>query len=124
MAKADRVHSTPRRTASKIKSLKKLPDDEEVLIPLYQAYREINRGLQYIYNMPRSVGARDLINAEQERAHDRAEVIAAKLSQLTSIRSFWTEIYQETLISHVYYTGGNGDDAIRALAKASVLTFV
>jgi hypothetical protein len=55
----------------------------------------MDQALQSIYNRPRSADAHDPIDDEQERARDRAIAIAAKLSQLTSIRSFWTEIYQE-----------------------------
>jgi hypothetical protein len=99
----------------------KLPAGEEVLILLYEAYRAMDQALQAIYNRPRSVGAHGPIDDEQERARDRAIAIAAKLSQLTSIRSFWTGIYQEIMVSHCYYTGGDGDDAVRALAKAMLV---
>jgi hypothetical protein len=94
------------------------------LIPLYEACRAMDQALQYVYNMPRSAGAHGPISDEQERARDRAEAIAVKLSQLTSIRSFWTEIYQETMVSHCFYTGGNGADALQVLAKANALSVV
>jgi hypothetical protein len=61
------------------------------------------------------------ISDEQERARDRAEAITVKLPQLTSITSFWTEIYQETMVSHCFYTSGDGADALQILAKASAL---
>jgi hypothetical protein len=53
------------------------------------------------------------------QARERAEAIAVKLSQLTSIRSFWSEIYQEAMVSHCHNT--DGDDALRILSKASAL---
>jgi hypothetical protein len=44
--------------------------------------------------------------------------------KLTSIRSFWTEIYQETMVSHCFCTSGDGADALQILAKASALPVV
>jgi hypothetical protein len=114
----------PKKQREGLADLDELPPDEEVLIPLYEAYRAMDQALQFIYNRPRSAGAHDLITSEQDRAHDRAEAIAVKLSQLTSIGSFWTEIYQETMVSHCYYTGGDGADALQVLAKASALPVV
>jgi hypothetical protein len=64
------------------------------------------------------------ISDELKRACDRAEAIAVKLSQLTSIRSFWTEIYQEPMVSHCFYTGGDGADALQILAKARPVRFL
>jgi len=58
---------------------------------------------------------------EQERARSRAEAIAVKLSQLTSIGSFWTETTQETMVSHCFYSGGDAADALQVLAKAHAL---
>jgi hypothetical protein len=74
--------------------------------------------------MPRSAGAAALIDAKQERARNHADAIAAKLSQLPSIKSFWTELYLETMLSHHFYTGGDGDDALAVLAKAKSLPVV
>ena len=99
-----------------------LPLDEAVLIPLYQAYRAIDEVLQGVFNKPRTKGlAADLIEDEQERARCSTDVIAAKLSQLTSIKSFWTELYLETMLSNCFYTGGNADDALEVLAQAKRL---
>jgi hypothetical protein len=89
------------------------------LIPLYEAYRAMDRGLHAVFNWPRSVGAHVPLSDEQDRIQ-RAEAIADKLSQLTSIKSFWTEICQEIMVSHCYWTGGDVD-ALRVLARASVL---
>ena len=101
-----------------------LPADEEVLIPLYDAFRAMDRALQSVHNMPRSAGAHGPIFAEQERARARAEAIAVKLSQLTAIGSFWPEIYSATMVSHCFYRGGDAADALQVLAKANALDVV
>lgn len=117
-------HDHPVSKREALTDLEELPPDKEVLIPLYEAYHAMDRALQSIYNKPRSAGAHGPISDEQGRARDRAQTIAVKLSQLTSIRSFWTEIYQETMVSHCYYTGFDGADALQVLAKANVLPVV
>ena len=43
----------------------------------------------------------------------------SNFSHVKSIGSFWTEIYRETMVSHVYYTGGDVDNAIQVLSGAN-----
>jgi hypothetical protein len=45
----------------------------------------------------------------------------SNFSHVKSIGSFWTEIYQETMVSHVYYTGGDVDNAIQVLTEANAV---
>jgi hypothetical protein len=54
-------------------------------------------------------------------ASTAASRFAVKLSHVKSIGSFWTEIYQETMASDVYYTGGDVDDAIQVLTEANAV---
>jgi hypothetical protein len=98
-----------------------LPADAAVLIPLYEGYRAIDRALSAVFNMPRAKGARDLLEDESERASDYACAIAVKLGQLTSVPSYWTEMYLETMLSHSFYTGGNAKDAQSVITKAKAL---
>lgn len=100
-----------------------LPADEAVLIPLYEAYRAADKAMQGIFNMPRCGNrAGDMIEEEQERARGYRNAIALKLSQLTSIKEFWTELYLETMLSHCFECGGGASEAAEVIAKFSTLS--
>jgi hypothetical protein len=99
-----------------------LPTEESVLIPLYEAYRAAYAALISVHNQPRVQGlAADIIESESVRVIDFACVVAVKLSQLASITDRWREPYIETMVSHVFFVGGNARDAQNALMAARAL---
>jgi hypothetical protein len=102
-----------------------LPADEAVLIPLYEAYRAANDTLISVHKQPHVQGvAADIIASESERVADFACAVAAKLSQLSSIKDCWRERFIETVVSHVFFVGGNASDALRVQTAASALPVV
>ncbi len=107
------------------KALAELPADEAVLIPLYEGYRAIDEALTGVRNKPRcQTPASGLIEDEQERARNYTNAIIVKLSQLTSIKSFWTELYLDTMLSHNFYTGGGATEALEVIAAFNALRVV
>jgi len=99
-----------------------LPPDESVLIPLYEAYRAGYEALIGVHNQPRVQGlAAQIIESESLRVIDFACAVAVKLSQLASIADRWREPYIETMVSHVFFVGGNAGDAQNALTAAGAL---
>jgi hypothetical protein len=96
-----------------------LPADEAVLIPLYEAYRAANDTLVGMGKQPHVQGlAADIIASESERAADFAKVIAVKLSQLSTIKESWRERFVDAAVSHVFFVGGDGVDAL-SIQKAT-----
>jgi hypothetical protein len=99
-----------------------LPSDEKTLIPLYEAYRAASAALMGILNMPRtSKDPAGIIEDEIQRMDDHACAIAVKLSHLSSIDSYWREMYLEQMLSHCFFTGGGYPDALEVIAKATAL---
>jgi len=102
-----------------------LPADEAVLIPLYEAYRAANDTLVSMGNQPHVQGlAADIIASESERAADFAKVIAGRLSQLSTIMENWRERFVDAAVSHVFFVGGDGVDALSTQKAARALPVV
>jgi hypothetical protein len=106
-------------------AVQQLPADEAVLIPLYEAYRAANEALISIYNKPRVKDeACHLIGEECERISSLACAVADKLSQIKTVKSFWREMYAETLLSHVFFTGGGMKEVIKIAAAANAVKVI
>lgn len=100
-------------------SLASLPADAAVLIPLYEAYRAAHDVMLGVLNMPRTNGrGADILEDEIDLMSSRACAVAVKLSGLSSVDGFWQDLYLETMMSHVFFIGG---DPLEALAKASAV---
>jgi len=97
--------------------------DEEVLIPLYDAFRAMDRALQSVQNMPRSAGAHGPIRrtgaSTVPRGSHRRQTLPADVD-----RELLDRDYQETMVSHCFYSGGDAADALQVLAKAHALPVV
>jgi hypothetical protein len=92
---------------------------EDELIVLYKAYRIASEALNGIFNRPRTAGlAADIIEDEIERCDRLACAIAERLGQLDSVSNYKRPDYIETMTSHVFYCGGNADEAMEVIAKA------
>jgi hypothetical protein len=93
-----------------------LPDDEAALIPLYEACRAANEALLAVYNKQHVEGdAANYIGGEYARMSDRACAVAGKLLRLKAIKQAWRDKYIEVLLSHVFFTGGSPDLALKTL---------
>lgn len=104
------------------RSLATLPANERVLIPLYEAYRLSSKALLGVLNQPRTPDdAVRVLEDEMDRLNDLACAVAIKLSHLPSIDEYSRESYLETMVSHVFYSGGNAADALEAMVKAGAL---
>jgi hypothetical protein len=102
-----------------------LPADEAVLIPLYEAYRAANDTFFSLSKEEHIQGmAADIIASESRRMSDFACAVAARLSKLSSIRDHWHQRFLDTLISHVFFVGGNASDALRVQAAARALPVI
>jgi hypothetical protein len=84
-----------------------LPADEAVLIPLYEAYRAANDTLVALSKQEHIQGmAADIIASEGQRMSDFACAVAARLSQLSSIKDKWHQRFLDNLVSHVFSSAG------------------
>ena len=102
-----------------------LPVDEAVLIPLYDAYRAANDTFASMRKQHHVQGlAADIIASESERAADFAKAVAVKLSQLSSIKESWRERFVDAAVSHVFFVGGDGVDALSIQTAARALPVV
>ena len=105
--------------------LEQLPDDEALLIPLYEAYRAISKALTGVINMPRvNAAAAGMIETESERADDYACAIAEKLSRLTEVNYYWRPMYIEMMLSHVFFIDDDANLALSVLGAAMALPVV
>jgi hypothetical protein len=105
--------------------IRNLPSREDILIPLYAANRMALEAMQGILNQPR-VG-NDASAAIQERMDtldNEMNAIVAKLGRLSSVDSFWRDTYIETMVSHAFFVGKEGNGAMQALAKANAVEVV
>lgn len=119
------VHGSEGLATRILPLLDQLPDDEAVLIPLYEAYRAISEALTGEINKPRvNQTAAEMIETESERADDYACAIAEKLSRLTEVKRFWLPLYIETMLSHVFFIGDDENLALSVLAAAMALPIV
>ena len=102
-----------------------LPADEAVLIPLYEAYRAANDMLVSLSKQDHIQGiAADIIASEGRRMSDFACAVAARLSQLSSIKDNWHQRFLDNLVSHVFFVGGSATDALRIQTAAKALRVI
>jgi hypothetical protein len=102
-----------------------LPADEAVLIPLYEAYRAANDTFFSLSKEEHIQGmAADIIASESQRMSDFACAVAARLSQLSSIKDYWHQRFLDTIVSHVFFVGGSAGDALRVQAAARTLPVI
>ena len=96
-----------------------LPDDELLLIDLYDAYRIAGDAMVGIYNRPRvdELG-NGLLDEEIDRANDRACAVAEKLKHLSFVSDRWRDEYVRTMMSHAIFCGANIDDMLSYLTAA------
>ena len=102
-----------------------LPADEAVLIPLYEAYRAANDTLVALSKQEHIQGmAADIIASEGQRMSDFACAVAARLSQLSSIKDKWHQRFLDNLVSHVFFVGGSACDALRVQTAARAFPII
>ena len=150
MAKATRVHSTPRKTASKKPKkaaprkglafinaarqrksaaepnlkrelkMRRQPEDVENLGALYDAYMAAVWAMMGIVNQPRSVGVDDVIDAEWNHLLAKAWTVAEHLKGLRPLRE-GRETFVRVLTDCTFDMGGNVDDAASVLRDAMLV---
>jgi hypothetical protein len=148
MAKANRVHSTPRRTASKTKSktrpregldlisatrqrkmaaepdlkreLKQLRHSNDVtsLVALYDAYMAAADAIQAIANQPRAMGIDDILDGEFGWLVLKAWTVAEQLTRMQPSDSTNREIFVQTLFNCAIDMTGDLDGANSVLKAA------
>jgi hypothetical protein len=94
-----------------------LPDNVEVLIPMYDMYRAIDQAITPLFNVEytREAIRRGDLDHEACRANDHACAIMRKLSQLKGMPDWWKDRYIERLVDHAFHVGCNVPEVGRAL---------
>jgi len=150
MTKANRVLSTPRKTASKKPKkaaprkglafinaarqrksaaepnlkrelkMRRQPEDIENLAALYDAYMAAVDAMISVANQPRAAGVDDVIDAEWKHLIAKAWTVAEHLKGLRPMRGDQAT-FVRVLTDCAFNMGGNADDAASVLRDAMLV---